>query len=95
MSAGYKLISRKTCAAPTGAHQVKWHFTIDGKHYLASHISFALDTGQPECMVFKANPNGSVKNWLDLAVSYCSDPDEGFAECLHDMMLGKEDDAQD
>ena len=95
MSAVYKLISRETCIAPTGADQVKWHFIIDGKHYLASHISFALDTGQPECMVFKANPNGSVKNWLDLAVSYCSDPDEGFAECLHDMMLGRGGDAQD
>ena len=95
MSAGYKLISRETCITLTGADKVKWHFIIDGKHYLASHISFAPDTGQPECMVFKANSDGSVKNWLDLAVSYCSDPDEGFAECLHDMMLGREDDGQD
>ena len=93
MSAGYKLISRKTCIAPTGAHQVKWHFTIDDKHYLASYISFAPDTGWPECMVFKANPDGSVKSWLDIAVSYSSDPDEGFAECLHDMMLERGGDA--
>lgn len=95
MSAGYRLISRKTGIALTGAHQVKWHFAIDGKHYLASHVSFAPDTGKPECMVFKANPDGSVKNWLDLVVSYCSDPDEAFSECLHDMMLERDDDGED
>ena len=93
MSEGYKLISSE--GGIPEAHQVLWHFTLGGAHYVASHISCAFDTGRPECMVFRASQDGEVIDWKHLAVSYCSDPDEAFAECLHDMMLGREDDGED
>jgi hypothetical protein len=40
---------------------------FQGKHYVASHVPSAFDTGQPETLVFLADESGEVIDWMDVA----------------------------
>lgn len=51
-----------------------------GKHYVASYIPVAFDTGAPETLIFAADKNGKVTDWMDLAGGRRMSREEAIAD---------------
>lgn len=67
-----------------------WHVQVGGKHYMLSYLEAARGTKRPECMAFRCTKDGNVKSYLDVAVSYASDPEDAFNEVIGDLTEGME-----
>lgn len=86
-----------------GTFRIKWHLLDEhGRGFLISWLEQAVDTGQPECMAFKARRRQDgdvhVDSWLEKAVSHNPDAALALQEVLlqltqnHDIRIVVDDD---
>ena len=70
-----------------GTQHIVWNLLDEhGRGYLISWLEKAIDTGQPECMAFKARRRQDgdvhVDSWLEKAVSHNPDAATALLEVL-------------
>lgn len=87
---GPRILMEKLYETFAGAEQHLWYLAMPGGALVAvSHVSFAADTMEPECMAFPAElvaGEYTISSFENLAVSYSPDPEEGLREVVAKLM---------
>ena len=74
------IIKDERATTSYGSRQHRLFVTDGRRHYMVSWISFAHDTGRPECMAFRCDSRLNVRNWREVAVSYKDDEGEAISD---------------